>query len=100
MASAIVPSLRLSPSLSDATSPSSPSSSGDVIKPLFFFFFIIGSNSETILGFRGNSGDYRKLEVTLDEYDVTAAVGFEMQPVWLIQSTGVALTLRPRLVLD
>ncbi|KAH0860609.1 hypothetical protein HID58_088870, partial [Brassica napus] len=29
MASAIVPSLRLSPSLSDATSPSSPSSSGD-----------------------------------------------------------------------
>ncbi|CAN7140856.1 unnamed protein product [Brassica rapa subsp. narinosa] len=30
MSSAIVPSLRLSPSFSDATSPSSPSSSGDV----------------------------------------------------------------------
>ncbi|KFK25991.1 hydrolase-like protein [Arabis alpina] len=92
MASAIVTSIRLRPSFSTATSPSS----GDfkhrpaVILP----------------GLGNNSGDYKKLEVTLGEYGVPVVVAAVSRIDWLRNAAGLVDpaywrgTLRPRPVLD
>ncbi|KAJ0231499.1 Uncharacterized protein HA466_0299150 [Hirschfeldia incana] len=95
MASAIFPSLRLSPSFSSATSLSS-SSSGDV-KP---------RPAVILPGLGNNSGDYKKLEVTLGEYGVPSVVATVSRLDWFRNAAGLVDpaywrgTLRPRPVLD
>ncbi|ESQ41762.1 hypothetical protein EUTSA_v10014137mg [Eutrema salsugineum] len=97
MASAIVPSLRLRPSFSVATSPSSSSSSDGDVK----------SRPAVILpGLGNNSGDYNKLKVTLGEYGVPAMIAAVSRPDWFRNAAGLVDpaywrgTLRPRPVLD
>ncbi|KAJ4910637.1 alpha/beta-Hydrolases superfamily protein [Raphanus sativus] len=96
MASAIIPSLRLRPSFSTATSLSSSSSSGDV-KP---------RPAVILPGLGNNSGDYKKLEVTLGEYGVPSVVAAVSRLDWFRNAAGLVDpaywrgTLRPRPVLD
>ncbi|CAH8320206.1 unnamed protein product [Eruca vesicaria subsp. sativa] len=96
MASAIFPSLRLRPSFSSATSLSSSSSSGD-IKP---------RPAVILPGLGNNSGDYKKLEITLGEYGVPSVVADVSRLDWFRNAAGLVDpaywrgTLRPRPVLD
>ncbi|CAA7061467.1 unnamed protein product [Microthlaspi erraticum] len=96
MASAIVSSLRLRPTFSSATSPFSSSSAGDV-KP---------RPAVILPGLGNNSGDYKKLEVTLGEYGVPAVVAAVSRLDWFRNAAGLVDpaywrgTLRPRPVLD
>ncbi|CAF2136413.1 unnamed protein product [Brassica rapa] len=93
MASAIFPSLRLRPTFSSATS---PSSSGD-FKP---------RPAVILPGLGNNSGDYKKLEVTLGEYGVPSVVAAVSRLDWFRNAAGLVDpaywrgTLRPRPVLD
>ncbi|KAL0730085.1 hypothetical protein Bca4012_026178 [Brassica carinata] len=96
MASAIFPSLRLRPSLSSAMSLSSSSSSGDFkLRPAVI-----------LPGLGNNSGDYKKLEVTLGEYGVPSVVADVSRLDWFRNAAGLVDpaywrgTLRPRPVLD
>ncbi|CAH2072502.1 unnamed protein product, partial [Thlaspi arvense] len=97
MASAIVPSLRLRPSFSYATSPSSSFSSSGDVKP---------RPAVILPGLGNNSGDYKKLEVTLSEYGVPAVVAAVSRLDWFRNAAGLVDpsywrgTLRPRPVLD
>ncbi|VVB14957.1 unnamed protein product [Arabis nemorensis] len=94
MASVVFPSLKLRPSFSAATSPSS--SAGDV-----------KHRPAVILpGLGNNSGDYKKLQVTLGEYGVPVVVAAVSRLDWFRNAAGLVDpaywrgTLRPRPVLD
>ncbi|KAL1195492.1 hypothetical protein V5N11_030763 [Cardamine amara subsp. amara] len=97
MATAILPSLRLRPNFSAATSPSSSSSSVGDVK----------HRPAVILpGLGNNSGDYKKLEVTLGEYGVPTMVADVSRLDWFRNAAGLVDpaywrgTLSPRPVLD
>ncbi|XP_023637015.1 uncharacterized protein LOC17882793 isoform X2 [Capsella rubella] len=74
MASAILPSLRLRPNFSAVASSSSSSSAGEV-----------KHRPAVILpGLGNNSGDYKKLEVTLGEYGVPSVVAAVSRLDWYL----------------
>ncbi|XP_019097622.1 PREDICTED: uncharacterized protein LOC104770077 isoform X2 [Camelina sativa] len=96
MASAILPSLRLRPNFSAAMSTSSSSSAGEFKR----------RPAVILPGLGNNSGDYKKLEVTLGEYGVPAVVAAVSRLDWFRNAAGLVDpsywrgTLRPRPVLD
>ncbi|KAH0937068.1 hypothetical protein HID58_004529 [Brassica napus] len=95
MASAIFPSLRLRPTFSSATS---PSSSGDfkprpaVILPFSVFTNLLSCFLH-FYGLGNNSGDYKKLEVTLGEYGVPSVVAAVSRLDWFRNAAGKGLSL-------
>ncbi|XP_010549733.1 PREDICTED: uncharacterized protein LOC104820815 [Tarenaya hassleriana] len=97
MASAVIPSLRLMPCFSAATSASSSAATASVGNP---------RPAVILPGLGNNSGDYKKLGMTLGEYGVPVVVAAVSRLDWFRNAAGLLDpsywrgTLRPRPVLD